>query len=978
MNLGRTPLDACQGSRSGCPRPQALVQNMVIATLIWLAPLACARAADVGPTVWTLDTGGIAGQDESYLVGALQGLVNRDHPRLYLNHASPQCAGAGNVFAHFLQERKGIVFGVLPTLQEAVTRFAATTGADGKKLIKGLVVYDPGHGRSYLHWIAGNIAAQEGLLPVTPGIMAGETSLLSGRDRWSDDIAMHGWDDMFAGATATPHGLEIRGSDDQFRCGKLGSYRHKWIQLDLARTPKLEITIAALSPGGSWGLAVDLGSTIRTDLNPTGTVVAANRTDTGTFVFDLAASGKFDPTAGRADLHLCVTTAKATVTVSRVRLLDASGNAQPVSPSLPLTRDWLAGLPIVHDLRDQTAYPDLDTEEHACAWSIAHQLPLCDRHGAFFAPEWTLYALDEAIAKRAYIFHQDLTPYAQPFPHLDEILARLTPPALISGWLKDESYYIHKLGSYGHRQAWLCENLSFWKHVPADPGKHLPQTRQVAEMERICYVNFSGASGDVVLQPAGMMSHYWFDPARGTVPVTWGLNPCLAQLAPAMVEYFARTATPLDSFWAGPSGSGYTSPSAMSPAQLAAFANVTRSDMAQLGMSPAVDLWDSVPGVHFDDINRHFTQIADSQFPPIGLFTPCVWNDEHNPLNQWMDDGTPVFFPDHSLFSLWEEPSSGIDCSSQQAMAKAIAARIVSVADKHADELPYFLTLNIRWSPTVYRMVMDLLPRGRFRVVGMPDFIALAQEAGALAVRPLVTGVGSNGTLAVDIRLHNLSGTTGAAGAIRWNLPVGWSAQEEQWAHGPVAKGTTLSHRLLLTAPRFAERGVAQVSFSDSRVPAVTRSLRLSTHPDGSLLSDGSSQTGWHASGGAALAVRDGRVVITPATVVQDSWRQKAPESNGRATFALGKMDFARLPILEVHLPANFSKTCIGVSNGDRHVQLAETSAPGVFTFDLAKMTKWTGVTDAVLTIDPGVTWGFHVELGPIALFTMPSSSATR
>lgn len=52
----------------------------------------------------------------------------------------------------------------------------------------------------------------------------------------------------------------------------------------------------------------------------------------------------------------------------------------------------------------------------------------------------------------------------------------------------------------------------------------------------------------------------WSDPKRGQVPISYGITPQMAKLAPAMVEYLYATATPNDFFYSAISGNGYSYP----------------------------------------------------------------------------------------------------------------------------------------------------------------------------------------------------------------------------------------------------------------------------------------------------------------------------------------------------------------------------------------------------------------------------------
>ena len=41
---------------------------------------------------------------------------------------------------------------------------------------------------------------------------------------------------------------------------------------------------------------------------------------------------------------------------------------------------------------------------------------------------------------------------------------------------------------------------------------------------------------------------YWNDPARGKIPLAWGINPSLLETYPDLIAYFYETASPADTF----------------------------------------------------------------------------------------------------------------------------------------------------------------------------------------------------------------------------------------------------------------------------------------------------------------------------------------------------------------------------------------------------------------------------------------------
>jgi hypothetical protein len=99
------------------------------------------------------------------------------------------------------------------------------------------------------------------------------------------------------------------------------------------------------------------------------------------------------------------------------------------------------------------------------------------------------------------------------------------------------------------------------------------------------YVSFTMSDGDNLQYCQHRFLSLWGDKARGEVPVGWTLSPALLQAAPAMLDYYLRTATANDEFVAGPSGAAYLFPSFWPEDQLGPFLQRTGKLMQELGMT---------------------------------------------------------------------------------------------------------------------------------------------------------------------------------------------------------------------------------------------------------------------------------------------------------------------------------------------------------------------------------------------------------
>lgn len=964
----------------------------VVAALLLLSMSPCESQAS---QAYLLDTSGLEDTGDLYLVGALQGIVNRDAPRLFLTRGTPD-----NVYADYLEKEKGFKFTRLKSLPDAIATFAPMKRADGvTPLIKGLVKYpgsywDAANRKSvnmyYNCAIAANFAAQEDLLPVTEGMLQGKSSMMGGSEFWYKDVSMGGsWHEMFVRLGHSTNGLSVTS-------GKAGGYAGKIVYLDLDVTPKIEVVVSDLTPGAKWTLGVSMGSTINSFENSAGVVIPGltKEDKTGTFVGDLSATGQFKPRAGRALLKIKVsppdapsvpaatpviaggapaaTSAKqsaaaatpspkptpaptATVTVKSIRLLDANGQEPAVAPYSP-PKDVFAGLSVKRDLVASPPYEQ--NEEKGCDWSLANQRTnsMPDAVASYAPGGWILMGLDYTVAKKVFHFYQNKTPFVKEgYPNLDKILGDFKKPGLVFGWLGDEDYACMKLGHYGARYAGgVPENFSFWQWVPLNnPGKPAlpPQKREVPKLENKVYVNFSWASADYIQFAYNLMDGYWMDPNRGQVPVTWGFNPLIAGYAPAFVEFYGNTATPKDSFWGFTAG--YTHLSGFPADKLQQYSVETSSGLQALGISPAVDVWDcnSSCNTAYEALSLHSP--ASEGVKLMSVLPGGKGASE----TYWLDNGCPVVRLDRGLFSVWG--------SDKKSTPETIVAAIKAAAAKNPLKGPQFLTCNSRFSPTFLKKVKELLPEN-IVIVGMPDFIALAQEAGAVTAIPFSDSVGSGDSIKVSFELHNASGTTGGQGKVTWTLPPGWKSSPKVWVHESVPKGGNLKKIVTLTPPAGMTAGTVVIGYKDSRF-GWDKEFALTTYPQGATVSDCESTEGWTAKDGAAVSLERGMLKITPKTALSrhDSRSGTKIDNNGRVTCALKQVDLSRKPILKINIPdQDCSGTKFGVTDETGQYKECRPSVEGkTYFIDLSAATKWTGTKDLTLSIDPAVSHGSYARV---------------
>ncbi len=132
-------------------------------------------------------------------------------------------------------------------------------------------------------------------------------------------------------------------------------------------------------------------------------------------------------------------------------------------------------------------------------------------------------------------------------------------------------------------------NLEVWaapqpSKVSVSPhnGDTTPDSAMVAKK---VYISFTMSDGDNLQYCQHRLLSLWNDKERGSVPIGWTLAPSLLQAAPAMLDYYRRTATANDEFIAGPSGMAYLFPSFWPQEHLSSFLQRTGALMQTLGIT---------------------------------------------------------------------------------------------------------------------------------------------------------------------------------------------------------------------------------------------------------------------------------------------------------------------------------------------------------------------------------------------------------
>jgi hypothetical protein len=128
-------------------------------------------------------------------------------------------------------------------------------------------------------------------------------------------------------------------------------------------------------------------------------------------------------------------------------------------------------------------------------------------------------------------------------------------------------------------------NLSFHMAVhPAAPTIPKPPADRgidCASAELNVVIGLSDGDNQVVATTLYPTSRYWASPSRGRIPIAWSISPALATLAPAVLDYYARTIATNDEL-VTMIGAGYAYGSKMPDADW--YFGLTFAQMQTLGL----------------------------------------------------------------------------------------------------------------------------------------------------------------------------------------------------------------------------------------------------------------------------------------------------------------------------------------------------------------------------------------------------------
>ncbi|MCF6468829.1 hypothetical protein FAF44_10570 [Nonomuraea sp. MG754425] len=197
------------------------------------------------------------------------------------------------------------------------------------------------------------------------------------------------------------------------------------------------------------------------------------------------------------------------------------------------------------------------------------------------------YFRDYTVAMRAMVFW--LPPSGETGALLDEILAKVRPTTPYAGWFANDV-----AGEWGgvdraSQHAVEVVPADYYMNATVHAGVQATVSDRVrprppATLRDRVYLTLTVGEGDNVQYCQRRMRQIWDDPARGRVPTNWTVSPLLADIGPALLAYYQRTATGNDLLVAGPSGAGYTYPGSWPPSDVDAYTELTGRFLRRTGM----------------------------------------------------------------------------------------------------------------------------------------------------------------------------------------------------------------------------------------------------------------------------------------------------------------------------------------------------------------------------------------------------------
>lgn len=186
---------------------------------------------------------------------------------------------------------------------------------------------------------------------------------------------------------------------------------------------------------------------------------------------------------------------------------------------------------------------------------------------------------------------------------LDNLLRRFQPNTAYLGWFPngDEMAGVTQLarnGAYVAATDFYFNPTIFSGFNPGDqyrqPPKPESSPRHVPKNSTKIFLSLVYLEGDNIQYNQRRMFTHWNDAARGTVPLGWTISPLLRDIGPGILSYYQETSTENDLLVAGPDGAGYTYPGVWPRTALSAYLNQSGEYMRSTQTDEVLFVYDRV------------------------------------------------------------------------------------------------------------------------------------------------------------------------------------------------------------------------------------------------------------------------------------------------------------------------------------------------------------------------------------------------
>lgn len=194
---------------------------------------------------------------------------------------------------------------------------------------------------------------------------------------------------------------------------------------------------------------------------------------------------------------------------------------------------------------------------------------------------------DFAVATKSFVSW--LPPSGASGSQFSELLSKVEPGTVYAGWFANDvsgewsgvalcsSHAVEVVAADFYANATVLSGVL--AKTSAKPTK-----RRSLKPSHPVYLTLVIGEGDNIQYCQRRMREIWDDPGRGSVPMNWTISPLLADIGPALLNHYQRTATANDFFVCGPSGAGYAYPDTWPAESLDVYTSMTGRYLKATGL----------------------------------------------------------------------------------------------------------------------------------------------------------------------------------------------------------------------------------------------------------------------------------------------------------------------------------------------------------------------------------------------------------